>query len=254
MKVINCASTNKYKNIMKKARRLQNKRESRNHYYEKHHIIPRSLGGSDDCTNLVLLTAREHILCHYLLTRMTKGESKRKMIYAYWNMTNGRIGSNQQRKEYHKHYARAKQLVSVVRTKEQLGKNYDEKYGKKKSAVIRAKMSASHKGRIHSPEAIELMRLAKLGRKASKETRAKMVVGQLNRKKIHCRKCNRDFDPGNYNRYHGAKCKGITIYKCQQCKKIFNPPKGTAKKFCSSKCSARYFRGGYAIGTGRYQN
>jgi len=31
-------------------------------YYEKHHIIPRALGGSDELENLVLLTAKEHFV------------------------------------------------------------------------------------------------------------------------------------------------------------------------------------------------
>lgn len=36
-------------------------------YYEKHHIIPRCLGGLDEDSNYVLLTYREHILAHMLL-------------------------------------------------------------------------------------------------------------------------------------------------------------------------------------------
>ena len=39
-------------------------------YTEKHHIIPRCMGGSDDKENLVSLTAREHFLCHHLLVRI----------------------------------------------------------------------------------------------------------------------------------------------------------------------------------------
>lgn len=35
-------------------------------YSEIHHIIPRCLGGSNDKSNLVVLTAREHFLAHYL--------------------------------------------------------------------------------------------------------------------------------------------------------------------------------------------
>jgi hypothetical protein len=31
-------------------------------YYELHHIVPRCLGGSNEDCNLVLLTAREHLL------------------------------------------------------------------------------------------------------------------------------------------------------------------------------------------------
>ncbi len=52
-------------------------------YYEKHHIIPKSLGGSDEPTNLVRLTAREHFLAHWLLTKMcVDGKHKRKMSNA----------------------------------------------------------------------------------------------------------------------------------------------------------------------------
>jgi hypothetical protein len=43
------------------------------YYTEKHHIIPKSLGGSNKKDNLALLTAREHFICHLLLTKMTSG-------------------------------------------------------------------------------------------------------------------------------------------------------------------------------------
>ena len=49
-------------------------------YYEKHHIIPRCLGGSDDSNNIVMLTAREHFLAHYLLTKIYPKEYK--LFYA----------------------------------------------------------------------------------------------------------------------------------------------------------------------------
>lgn len=39
-------------------------------YTENHHIIPRSIGGSDDATNIVTLTAKEHFIAHLLLTKM----------------------------------------------------------------------------------------------------------------------------------------------------------------------------------------
>lgn len=37
-------------------------------YTERHHIIPRSLGGSDDQFNLIDLTAREHFIAHMCLS------------------------------------------------------------------------------------------------------------------------------------------------------------------------------------------
>lgn len=48
-------------------------------YVEKHHIIPKCLGGTNSKLNLVKLTAREHFICHVLLTKMTKGEDNKKM-------------------------------------------------------------------------------------------------------------------------------------------------------------------------------
>lgn len=36
-------------------------------YKEKHHILPRCLGGTNDKENIAELTAREHFLCHMLL-------------------------------------------------------------------------------------------------------------------------------------------------------------------------------------------
>jgi hypothetical protein len=51
-------------------------------YTEKHHIIPQSLGGDNSTTNLVHLTAREHFVCHLLLTKMTTGLQRRSMAYA----------------------------------------------------------------------------------------------------------------------------------------------------------------------------
>lgn len=53
---------------------------------EKHHIIPSSLGGSNDPSNLVALTAREHYVVHLLLARMTTGYIQHKMLKAAWLM------------------------------------------------------------------------------------------------------------------------------------------------------------------------
>ena len=39
-------------------------------YFERHHIVPKSLGGIDDKANLVKLTAREHFIAHCLLAKI----------------------------------------------------------------------------------------------------------------------------------------------------------------------------------------
>jgi len=56
--------------------------------YEKHHIIPRSLGGDNSESNLVKLTIREHYIAHLLLTKMvSKKQHLVKMSWALHRMT-----------------------------------------------------------------------------------------------------------------------------------------------------------------------
>lgn len=66
----------------------QSRKKSKNFYFESHHIIPKSLGGSDLPENLVLLTAREHFICHWLLTKMFTVDTPPyfKMIRAFFMM------------------------------------------------------------------------------------------------------------------------------------------------------------------------
>lgn len=52
---------------------------------ERHHIIPRSLGGRYSI--IIRLTHREHFLAHWLLTKFTSGIAKKKMAHAFWAMT-----------------------------------------------------------------------------------------------------------------------------------------------------------------------
>lgn len=44
-------------------------------YYEKHHILPKCLGGLDDENNIVKLTPEEHYLAHLLLAKISPSES-----------------------------------------------------------------------------------------------------------------------------------------------------------------------------------
>ena len=50
------------------------KRDTTKGYVEVHHIIPRSVGGKNDKSNLVTFTAREHFIAHWLLTKIHKNK------------------------------------------------------------------------------------------------------------------------------------------------------------------------------------
>jgi hypothetical protein len=75
-----------YLKIIKKAR---NRKLLKDNYYEKHHIIPKSFKDTllnfnfNFKNNLVSLTAKEHYICHLLLTKFCIGNNKHKMIYAF---------------------------------------------------------------------------------------------------------------------------------------------------------------------------
>jgi hypothetical protein len=57
-------------------------------YVEKHHIVPKCIGGLDIKENIVELTAREHFLCHKLLCVIYHQEYK--LLYALWLMAIGK--------------------------------------------------------------------------------------------------------------------------------------------------------------------
>jgi len=59
-------------------------------YTEQHHIVPKSLGGSNDSSNLVELPARAHFLAHFMLWRMYKGTPEQHpMVKAFTCMSVG---------------------------------------------------------------------------------------------------------------------------------------------------------------------
>lgn len=70
-----------YRTIINGAKASHRKRGDGN-YYESHHIVPKSMGGVET----VLLTAKEHFICHLLLCRMTEGANRMKMINAMIKM------------------------------------------------------------------------------------------------------------------------------------------------------------------------
>jgi hypothetical protein len=80
-------------------------------YVEKHHIIPKCMNGSNEPNNLVILTAREHFLIHWLLHEIYPNNTDLK--YAFWSMC--RSSDNQTRyKPSSRVYEYAKQQMMEV--------------------------------------------------------------------------------------------------------------------------------------------
>jgi hypothetical protein len=122
-------------------------------YKEKHHIIPKCLGGSNDKENLIELTAREHFLCHMLLCEIYPKENKLK--YALWCMVNG------------KHKSINNDFIPNSRLYERARLNFIEAHtGFKFTDEMRSK-TGMKPGFKYSQESKNKMKKNKLGRKVT---------------------------------------------------------------------------------------
>jgi hypothetical protein len=134
-------------------------------YTEKHHIIPKSLGGNNTKENLVILTAREHFICHLLLTKFTDGHDRRKMKFALNRMLSGKDRHIPNSRIYKRIREESIKLLSELNL------------GKKRSSETCKKISESRKGKgpaSQSAEHIEKRRQSLIGKTRSVETKITM--------------------------------------------------------------------------------
>lgn len=105
-------------------------RKTKGHHI--HHIIPSSLGGSDESANKVLLTHDEHFIAHLLLMKMTSGKDRSKMAFAL-----KRFGGKNNRRSF----VLASNLIS-----EALTGSGNPMFGKHLSEEHKAKISGKNHG------------------------------------------------------------------------------------------------------------
>jgi hypothetical protein len=150
-------------------------------YTERHHIVPQSLGGSNDKDNLVDLTAREHFICHWLLIKMTEGVNRSKMLYALNGMRaenrfQQRYSSSITARVYEKYrieHAANHSLTMKGKTPINKGRAMPEE----QKALLRERAKANHaSGKMYSAES-QRKRLEKLkDYKHSDETKLKQSL------------------------------------------------------------------------------
>ena len=119
-------------------------------YCEKHHILPRSLGGSDDASNLIVLTPRQHYIAHWMLWKAYGGSMA--IAFDYMNGI--------------KRYGKRLTSKTVQLLKADVSKRISER---PVSAETREKQRQAKLGRKLAPEHIEKMRLSRIGKKMSAE-------------------------------------------------------------------------------------
>lgn len=148
-------------------------------YYEKHHIIPRCLGGTDEKNNLVLLTGDEHFVAHLLLVKIYDDP---KLVFAANRMTH----TNDQQVRNNKCYKWLKEKAAQAHSNRVVSEETREKLrqanlGKTKwTDEDKKKMSKSRKGhKYNTPEVRKKIGDAHRGKVVSEETREKLRQASL---------------------------------------------------------------------------
>jgi hypothetical protein len=173
-------------------------------YSEQHHILPRCMGGGNEKSNLVLLTAEEHFVAHALLVKIHP--SHPRLVYALSMMCMNRDGKRQNNKLYAWHRRRHAEITRIEKTGIVPSLETREKLraalkGRKRSPETIAKVAAANRGKKRSPDVVErhrafftgrkrpprsqktkdLLAAAHRGKKRSAETRLKLSIARRRR-------------------------------------------------------------------------
>ncbi|OGU82646.1 MAG: hypothetical protein A2W11_06140 [Ignavibacteria bacterium RBG_16_35_7] len=188
-------------------------------YIEKHHVIPKCLGGLNEDENYAYLTAEEHYTAHLLLCKIFP--KNKKITLATKMMTIDSWG------------VRSNKLYGWVRRKfseNQSGENH-HLYNKNHSAETRLKMSITRKDRIVPEETKIKMSKAQMNRPPiSEETRAKMSAWQKDKKLSSEHKAKiAESAKGNKHRLGTKQTK-------ETCLKISESLKGNSRALGSKRC------------------
>jgi len=184
-------------------------------YTELHHIIPQSMGGSNDKDNLVELTAREHFLCHWLLHEIYPENYK---LAKAFSMLCSVKDKNQVR------YTPSSRIIEYAKIKSSI---LHSSYMKNEfwSDEMKHHMSKIHSGKKHSLETKKIMsekaknisddlRESRRLRGLSIDNPAKRLDVQkkmkhraLKRKKVHCPYCDKEGAINQMKQWHFENCK-----------------------------------------------
>ena len=195
-----------YNNLIEKA----TKRLSLSGYVEHHHIIPRSVGGSDHLSNLVTLTAREHFIAHLLLAKIYGGP----LIYAAYAMCY-QYNRYQERSHRINSYTyehlkkKAAKLLSYQASKRFSGIPKTPEHKEKIRKALKGR-SNSHLGKKKKPEHVEkIVTNRKNNGKEwhSQETKNKISESAKSITPITCPYCGKTGSPSNMKRWHFNNCR-----------------------------------------------
>ena len=217
-------------------------------YHERHHIIPKCMGGNNEDDNLIDLFAREHFIAHKLL--VAEHPDNNKLVLA-WTMMAFPRNKDQIRYELSpEEYEEARKAISKAMSGRKLSDETKKKIStarigqpcseKAKQRTIEAhkgvhfsekhknKLSEAHKGKIFSDEHKENISKGKRGKPLSDAQKAALaIVSEMNKGRKHSDESKAKISIGNKGKVvsqesrekMSASKKGKTP-KCAQPKRI----------------------------------
>lgn len=180
-------------------------------YHERHHIVPKCLGGTDDKDNLVDLFAREHFIAHKTLAQ--ENPEKDGLVYA-WSCMAFVKGSNQERYALTaEEYEEARKAIGEVMHNRVITDEMRENMRRAAQAKVQnpeyiQKQKTSHKG-LQAGENNPMF-----GKKHTEEARTKIGLATIERaKNENWRKSIGDANRGEKNgRCHPVYCPELDEY------------------------------------------
>lgn len=168
-------------------------REVPSEYTERHHIVPKCLGGSNEKENISILTAREHYLAHRLLCKIHP--KNYKLSFALMVMSSGKsksaVGHKVRSREYQK--ARSEFVKALRLNHPRAGKPLTDAHKAKISKSSPRLSGDQHPmfGRTHNERTRELLSQNSnrfsgedhpmYGKKHSQKTKEKMSLAHKKR-------------------------------------------------------------------------
>lgn len=142
-------------------------------YHERHHILPKCMGGGNEEENLIDLYAKEHFIAHKLLA--LENPENMSIAYAWWSMSIVKSRYTGERYEISaEEYEEARKYLSNIMSEKMVGAN-NPFFGKHHSKEAKERMSMSQKNRFENPE-----RHPMYGKHHSEETKQKISKANSN--------------------------------------------------------------------------
>lgn len=175
-------------------------------YSERHHILPKCMGGGNEPENLVRLTPEEHFVAHQLLVKMHP--EKKTLVIAVWRMSfaephvNNKVFGWLRRKH--------SEVIGDV-----VGDYWRGRKRKPFSADHRKKIADSQTGKKRGPHSDEHKRKlseAHKGKRLTDEHKKKLANAKKGVKRqpyklMECPNCGKSGAGGSMLRWHFDKCK-----------------------------------------------